>query len=120
MKQLIDQQQLNEFTEHDADMLADLAVIFARAVPDYLARLNLCIAKSNPTEMREVSHQIKSQLNYFFCESLINMAIQLEEMGLQGSTSNAFDIFRRLATGIEQLVDELGQLTGLNLAIAED
>lgn len=120
MNQLIDHNSLNEFTENDSEMIADLAVIFARAIPDYLAKLQFAIADANPVELREISHQLKSQLNYFFCESLVNMAFDLEQIGLQGTMKNAAVIFDSLTNGVEQLLGELSQLTGLNLEIEGD
>ena len=120
MSGLIDQKQLNEFTENDTEMVADLAVIFARAIPEYLARLNVAISDADAIDLRETSHQLKSQLNYFFCDALVKMAIELEEIGKQGTTENAAVVFDGLTDGIDRLLGELSQLTGLNLKIEED
>jgi len=117
---LIDRKSLDRFTEHDSEMVADLAVIFNRELPDYLARMDYSIAESDLEAVGEIAHQLKSQLSYFFCESLVNLAIELEEHSSQGATSEAKSTATKLTEGIDQLLEELNQLTGLNLTIEKD
>ena len=117
---LIDRKSLNEFTEHDPELLADLSVILVRFLPNSLARLNLSIEHADASSLRENAHQLKSQLSYFFCESLVNRVIELEELGRQGTLTDARTIASDLSHGLDELVAELNQLTGLNLAIEEE
>jgi HPt (histidine-containing phosphotransfer) domain-containing protein len=119
-EKLIDHKLLRDFTENDSAMLADLVVIFCRAVPDYLARLEHSIDEADPAALCEVAHQMKSQFSYLFCDPLINLAMELEQLGHQGTTDGADSIAARLTGSIDQLLAELNQLTGLNLVIEED
>jgi HPt (histidine-containing phosphotransfer) domain-containing protein len=117
---LINRKSLNEFMEDDPELLGDLSVIFVRALPDVLAKLNFSIENSDSDSLRESAHQLKSQLSYFFCESLVSRALELEELGRQDNTRDARTVATDLNRGIEKLLVELNQLTGLHLIIEED
>ena len=119
MTQLINLEKLNEFAEQDTELIGELAIIFAREVPSYLAKLRLAVLESNPKELRETSHQLKSQLSYFFCESLIKIAFELEELGKAGETKPAVAMIEELTADINRLMNELRQLTGIALTLEE-
>ena len=117
---LINRTSLEDFTEDDPELLGDLYVLFVRALPDALAKLNFAIENSDPNSLRENAHRLKSQLSYFFCEPLVNRAQELEDLGRQGNTRDAKTVFTDLRPEIGNLLVELNQLTGLNLCIEED
>ncbi|MEM7454500.1 MAG: Hpt domain-containing protein [Planctomycetota bacterium] len=120
MNPLIDQKQLMRFAESDRDLISEMAVIFKRSVPGNKARLQHSVAEADPVKLLEISHQLKGQLSYFFCAPLVSLAGELEEMGMRGTVEDAQQVSERLISGLDQLLHELSEITGLQLDIEEE
>ena len=117
---LIDMKSLENFVKGDPELLADLSVIFARFLPGSLASLNIAVENHDADLLRETAHQLKSQLSYFFAESLVAHANQLEELGKTGQVKSAGPVVEQVISGIEQLLEELNSMTSLNLCLKRD
>lgn len=117
---MIDMNSLENFVKDDPELLADLAVIFARFLPGSLGNLNVAIENHDSDLLRESAHQLKSQVSYFFAEPLVRQASQLEELGKTGQAQQAGPLVDTVITGIEQLLEELNSLTSLNLQLELD
>ena len=118
--QLIDRVQLERFTEGDPELFPDLAVIFARFVSGSIVNLNLALENKDADMLRENAHQLKSQLSYFFCDSLIERARNLEALGRTGNLDGAQDLVKVICTDIENLISEINSLTNLDLQIDKE
>ena len=118
--QLIDRVQLEKFTEGDPELFPDLAVIFARFVPGSIANLKVALENQDAAMLRENAHQLKSQLSYLFCESLIEQARHLEAIGRSGNLDGAKDLVEDISTDIGTLINEINSMTSLELRIENE
>ena len=117
---LIDRDSIEKFIEGDTELLADLSVIFVRFLPSSLAKMNLAIADRDSGMLRETAHQLKSQLSYFFCESLIEQVSQLEELAKDGQIEQTPTKVTQVSQGVDCLLEELRTLTNLELKLEQD
>lgn len=118
-KGLIDKVKLDEFLLDDRGLLADLSLIFVRFLPGFQAKLDLALAEFDASTVRECAHQLKSLLGYFFCESIVKKANELEERGKTNQVDEAAEIIVELNSNIESLIAELSELTNLDLAMVD-
>ena len=119
-KKLIDRNSLENFIEGDAELLADLSVIFVRFLPGPLARMSLAVENRDLEMLRETAHQLKSQLSYFFCQPLVKQASQLEELAKAGQIEEANTKVQDVSKNIDRLLEELRALTNLELVLEDD
>ena len=117
---LIDRNAMDKFTQDDPELLADLAVIFVRFLPSSLAKLHLANGDRNSEMLRETAHQLKGQLNYFFCESLVEQAKELEDCGKNCQFESVEARLDQLQAGIELLLQEINDITNLGLELERD
>jgi HPt (histidine-containing phosphotransfer) domain-containing protein len=108
---------LRRFTAGDEDLLADLSTLFVQYYPDMTARLRLAIDSHDGSGLREASHQLKSRLGYFQASLLVEYASRLEEFGKLNQFQEANDLLQLLFQGIEEMLDELRDMTKLPLSI---
>lgn len=116
----INQIALNNFIQDDTEMLGDLASIFAQALGDSTARLNLAVDNRDASVLRETAHQLKSRLGYFSAAGLRELAQLVEMKGKQNQLNDVRPIVAELLAGIDEMMDELRELTGMPLAYATD
>ena len=117
---LIDKEKLKRFVGNDSDLSTDLAVTFHKSLPSSLSQLQVSILGGDDDEFCSVMHRLKSQLSYFFCDSLIDQAKELESMGQQGKIDEVQPGADELVSNIENLLEELSELTGLQLTLNDD
>lgn len=117
---LIDQSAMQDFMKDDPELLADLSVIFVRHLPRSLTNLEMAIEQRDASLLGETAHQLKGQLSYFFCETLVECAWKLEELAQKNQVKQATSTLKTLTDGIEELIVELNQLTELNLQVDRD
>lgn len=117
---MIDSAALEDFMQDDPQLLSDLSVIFVRNLPRALGNLNLAVELRDTELMSESAHQLKGQLTYFFCASLVDCALELEELARKCEMSEAAEKLAQLTHGIDRLIDELNRLTKLQLQIVRD
>ena len=119
-KTLIDRDSIENFTEGDPELLADLSVIFVRFLPTSLAQMNLAVENRDSHMLREAAHKLKSQLSYFFCETLVEQTSQLEELARTEQIQEASTRLQDVTKNIDRLLEELRALTNLELVLEED
>lgn len=117
---LIDRNALDKFTQNDPELLADLAVIFVRFLPASLAKLHLANEDRDSEMLRETAHQLRGQLNYFFCDSLLQQTKELEDCGKNCQFESVEENLKQLQTGIESLLLEINDLTNLDLKLEQE
>ena len=117
---LIDRDSIENFTEGDPELLADLSVIFVRFLPTSLAQMNLAVENHDADMLRETAHKLKSQLSYFFCEPLVEQTSQLEELAKTGQIQAASTKVVDVSKNIDRLLEELRALTNLELNLEQD
>ena len=119
-KTLIDRNSIENFTEGDPELLADLSVIFVRFLPTSLAQMNLAVENRDTDMLRETAHKLKSQLSYFFCESLVEQTNQLEDLAKTGQIEKASTKVLDVSKNIDRSLEELRALTNLDLVLEQD
>ena len=117
---LIDRDSIENFIDGDTEMLADLSVIFVRFLPGLMARMNLATNNGDSGMLREAAHELKGQLGYFFCQSLIEQVGQIEELAKAEQLDQADTRVDEVSHGVDRLLDELRTLTNLELKLERD
>lgn len=119
-KTLIDCPALEEFVKDDPQLLMDLSVIFVRHLPGLLTNLRLAVEHRDTKQLCESAHQLKGQLSYFFCNSLVDRALEIEELAQDKNMDQAASKLVELTDGIDHLIAELNRLTDLDLQVRKD
>ncbi len=117
---LIDQTALDCIIDGDAELLADLAIIFVQMLPATDARLLLAIQSSNAKEVSLVAHQLYSRFGYFGAKSLQELARKIELAANQNDLTNIAEWRTEILAGIETLLNELRSMTRLPLEMNDD
>ena len=117
---IINQNELHKMTAGDADLVADLAIIFVKQLPQLQARIRLGIETHDASELESCAHQLKSRVSYFGATELRQQIEDFEHAAGTQSQGELSDRQSELCTGIEQLIDELRQLTDLELQIEQE
>lgn len=118
--ELIDAEILNKYIAGDDDLLSDLAVLFAKHLPDVEARLRIAVADQNGAAMRETSQDLKSRLGYLGASQLQDKAVMLEELGRSDQAGGAGELVEEILLGCRALLVELEQHTGLSFCLDDE
>ena len=119
-KTLINCSELEDFVKNDPQLLMDLYVIFVRHLPDLLTNLELAVELQDAKQLCESAHRLKGQLSYFFCDSLIEQALEIENLANCQNMKSAAKKLKDLTDGIDGLITELNRLTKLELQVRKD
>lgn len=111
----INRTELLEFVGHDEDLLADIAMLFAKSWEDCKARLRLAIMEENAALLCETAYSLKSRLVSFRVPHLMSSAAKLEQLGKQGLVPSENLMLSELLASIEEMVSELADMTRLEL-----
>lgn len=76
-KELIDQVYLNEVTDGDNELLADLLALFIRDLPQYRQRLFEAVEAHDRPAFNQTAHKFRSSLNSL---AMLSLAERLKEM----------------------------------------
>ncbi len=117
---LIDQTALDSIIDGDAELLADLAIIFVQMLPDTDARLRLAVQSSNAKEVSLVAHQLHSRFGYFGAKPLQELARKIELSAKGNDLTNMAEWYSEMRAGIETLLNELRSMTRLPLEKNDD
>lgn len=120
MTALIDSEALQDFVREDQDMLADLASVYTRLLPDGLARMEQAVENEDTVALGEIAQQMKGRFSYFFCPSLVEIAEELESLATKDDMDKSDELLESIRAGAVELVGELAELTGLPLQIEEE
>jgi len=116
---IINHNELQRMTGGDQELLADLAVIFVRQLPELQARIRIGTETGNAAEIESCAHQLKSRVSYFGANELRQRIEKMEVAAGTNDTNSVAKMQRELKDDIQQLVEELRQLTKLELRIEE-
>ena len=111
---------LENVTGGDHVLLADLATIFVRLLPDVEARLRLAIINRDVNEISRVSHRLRSRLSYFGAVGLQQLAKNIELAAKVGNFADISQSCQSMLAGIDDLLTELRTLTRLALTKSDD
>ncbi|WP_018620695.1 hybrid sensor histidine kinase/response regulator [Spirosoma luteum] len=84
-KELIDWAYLNEVTDGDNELLADLLSLFTRDLPQYRRALFEAIEAQDRTAFNQTAHKFRSSLNSL---AMLSLAVRLKEMESEGQEFN--------------------------------
>lgn len=116
----IDHIALENFFRDDTDMLIDLAIFFAQALGDCKARLNYSVDNHDALTLCETVHLLKSRLGYFSATGLKDLASNIELKGKEQHFNDIRPILADLLIGIEEMMSELREITGMQLLYEAD
>lgn len=117
---IIDPNALNNVTQGDDELLADLATMFVQFLPDMEARLRLAVESDDADTLRETAHQLRGRAGYFAAGSVVDLASKLEHNGRRGELKKAGELLDDLLVQVNEMVEELRSYTKLSLEIAEE
>lgn len=117
---IIDPVSLQKMTAGDEELLADVAVIFVRLLPDLKARLRIGVEHQDAGEIETAAHQLKSRVSYFGATELQEIAIEIETAAQVSEFGNVTQLHDQMLEGLDQLIDELRSLTKLSLDVGDD
>jgi HPt (histidine-containing phosphotransfer) domain-containing protein len=89
----------------DAELLAELAVIFAEEYPPLIDAVCAGIATGDGEQVQRTAHSIKGAVSPFAAQAAYDAALRLENMGTDANLSGANDALADL----EQQLALLGQ-----------
>jgi signal transduction histidine kinase/HPt (histidine-containing phosphotransfer) domain-containing protein len=105
-KELIDWAYLNEVTDGDNELLADLLSLFTRDLPQYRQALFSAIEDQDRPAFNQTAHKFRSSLNSL---AMLSLAERLKEMESEGQEFN-LTLATRLAGLFQAINDCLGTL----------
>ncbi|WP_020601919.1 response regulator [Spirosoma spitsbergense] len=105
-KEFIDWAYLNEVTDGDDELLADLLSLFTRDLPQYRQALFEAIETQDRSAFNQTAHKFRSSLNSL---ALLSLAERLKEMESEGQEFNV-TLATRLAGLFRDISDGLGTL----------
>ncbi len=105
-KELIDWAYLNEVTDGDNELLADLLSLFTRDLPQYRQALFGAIEVQDRPAFNQTAHKFRSSLNSL---AMLSLAERLKEMESEGQEFN-LTLAARLAGLFQAINDGLGTL----------
>ena len=120
---IINPEALEKVTAGDKELLADVAVLFVRLLPELEARMKFGIENGELNEVATSAHQLRSRAGYFGATELQNLSGQLESLALKNeseSLSEIRDLHEQIFSGIDQMLEELRTLTDLSLIVVDE
>ena len=117
---IIDQNELNKMTAGDSDLVADLAIMFVKQLPELEARIRIGIENGETAEVESGAHQLKSRVSYFGATELRQRVAEFE-LAAGNETPDALGKYHNeIFAEVDQLIEELRNLTQLALEMDAD
>lgn len=117
---IIDSKQLQKMTAGDDDLVADLAIMFVKYLPDLRAKIRIGIESGDTEAVESGAHQLKSNVAYFGATTLRDQSSQLEDAARNGQQAELSTLNERLFADVDRLIQELRTLTCLALELDTD
>ncbi len=114
---IIDPIKLKNMTAGDDDLAADLAIMFVRKLPELRAQMRIGIETGDAVAVASGAHQLKSRVSYFGATSLHEQSSELETAAHNNDLEKMTMLHDNLFTGVNQLIQELRELTKLSLEL---
>jgi HPt (histidine-containing phosphotransfer) domain-containing protein len=106
-----DPEALWERVDGDMELLRDLLTIFKEESPAMLKSLEEAIQSGSPVELERAGHKIKGSVLQFSGYAAAAAALQLEQLGRDGTVAGAEATLQKLKQEIEVLVKSLHVMT---------
>lgn len=91
----------------DHDLLLELVDAFVKDSPLQLASLRDAIRDGDLPTARRAAHTLKGNSRYFGANSLVEVALALEEQARQGTLTNTQELLEKLTGMLENLTSSL-------------
>lgn len=116
----IDKSKIEKLTNGDDWLVADLAVMFVKSLPELESSIRFGIDHGELHKVVEGAHQLKSRVSYFGASKLREQAGEMEMAAARGQRKNLPKLNNELFEGIYALIEELRSLTNLELEVEAD
>lgn len=117
--ELIERDMLLEHFEYDLGLIEDLVKQFHSRSSTSLKELSEAIQKKDYNSIKFLSHSLKGAISNFFCESLRNCALAIEQKALLQDYQNMDELFKTLESGIPKMVDEIKNIIEQEKSLSE-
>ena len=92
-------------------LLRELVEIFFAECPGLMQHIQQAIERQDPAELKLYAHRLKGCLRYFGDNRAARLALQLEDMGREGTIEGAAERFADLDEAIQGLLPALRRLS---------
>ncbi|WP_158975896.1 Hpt domain-containing protein [Cellulophaga sp. L1A9] len=100
--------KINELADGDEDFIQSVVSAFLDEVPEDLEQLEVAINEKNYSNIYQLAHKIKPNVDLLGMEQTRAAALDIENMGKVGDENPALDqIFPILKKDIHQVISEL-------------
>lgn len=100
--------KINEMADGDADFIQSVITAFLEEVPQDLERLEAAVGAGDFTQIYQLSHKIKPNVDMLGMEQTRALALEMETMGKEGADLEAIrERFPRFKEDIDQVIAEL-------------
>ena len=114
---IIDPIKLKNMTAGDDDLVADLAIMFVRKLPELKAQMRIGIETGDADAVESGAHQLKSRVSYFGATSLHQQSSVLEAAARENDRQKLAVLHDSLFADVDKLIQELRTLTSLSLEL---
>ncbi|GAB4016395.1 MAG: hypothetical protein Fur0010_16130 [Bdellovibrio sp.] len=104
---MIDREALLDHFEYDLDLIGVLLSQFKERYIQALSEIKEAIKNKDFDALKFSSHSLKGALSNFFCESLRNCALGIEQKASIKDLTNVEDLYLSLENGIPKMINEI-------------
>lgn len=104
---MIDREALLDHFEYDLELIKVLLSQFKERYIQALSEIKEAIENKDFDALKFSSHSLKGALSNFFCESLRNCALGIEQKASLKDLSNVEDLYLSLENGIPEMINEI-------------
>lgn len=102
-KPAIDLSRALESVDGDRNLLGELVEMFVEDISHQLKELEREIASEDMAKLEMSAHSLKGAVGNFGADAAYELAYELEEIGRQGQTEGAREVFNRLRSELERV-----------------
>ena len=93
--------------DNDWDFFKESVESFVDEHEQLLLDIKNAISDNQGETLKHKAHELKGMLRIFGAENIADFAVELEKKGNNADINDASDIYKSLASGVEQLIDYL-------------
>ncbi|WP_437227091.1 response regulator [Planctomicrobium sp. SH661] len=106
---MVDWNLANQLLGNDPDLLANLVSMVQEQSPELLAEIRTAVETQNSEQLHRSAHALKGSISYFGVRPIVELAQQLEVLGLQQKVHEAPPLFHRLHKLMDRMYRILDQ-----------
>lgn len=110
MSDALDKNAVLTHFDGDADLIKEIACIFAQSSQDWLVQLREALARQDADQVRRIAHTLKGSASNFMARPVTEAAFRLESLGRSGDLSAAPDALAALELQVHELRKALDAL----------